>query len=256
MTNDKDKSTNEDLSSEPSWTTRTFEHKVRVLLSDTDPKGDLRADALARYLHDAATLDIEETKLDRISIWVLRSMSIEVKEIAHYLDSLRLVTYCSGTGKAWAQRSTDVYRYSEKIIDTRSIWVNVGGVRQGAKALPSQFFDVYGPDIGNIEVSAQHRLKTPKNSPIREDVFELRHSDLDVMDHVNNAIHLVFVEETLKRAGLHSEATPRSLLVEFRDALEIEPNQVTSTLFGVEEKVFHVELSQGSVKSRARVRFA
>ena len=52
---------------------RTFRTSYRIRLSDTDADGRLRLDAVARYLQDAATDDVEETGWGAPEhLWVLR----------------------------------------------------------------------------------------------------------------------------------------------------------------------------------------
>ena len=60
---------------------RTFRTSYRIRLSDTDASGRLRLDAVARYLQDAATDDVEETGWGAPEhLWVLRSVRIDVGE--------------------------------------------------------------------------------------------------------------------------------------------------------------------------------
>ena len=232
---------------------RLFQHDVRVLLSDTDPKGVLRLDALARLLHDAATLDIEDSGLHKETIWVLRSIEISIFEKAHYLDKLSLVTFCSGTGRSWAERSTNIYKNGTKIMEAKSIWVNVGGVRQSAKSLPDSFFMTYGKSVRHMEISARQVLKSPKRNPDFSEQIQLRFSDLDVMDHVNNAVHLALIEDVLSRAKVRTYSYPHALRTEFKEALEIKPRSVVVNLWLLSDDKIQIELVQNAVRSRTLI---
>jgi acyl-ACP thioesterase len=60
---------------------RTFRTRYRIRLSDMDETGRLRLDAVARFLQDAATDDVEETGWGAPEhLWVIRSVRIEVLE--------------------------------------------------------------------------------------------------------------------------------------------------------------------------------
>jgi acyl-ACP thioesterase len=85
---------------------RLFHFEHRVLLADTDPSGRMRLDAVSRVLQDAATLDVENTSLVKKGPWVLRWMELVAHGIPCYLEQLEVKTYCSGLGRAWAERST------------------------------------------------------------------------------------------------------------------------------------------------------
>ncbi len=231
-------------------TFRFFQHNVRVLLSDSDPNGELRLDALARFLHDAATLDIEESGLHLETIWVLRTTEMTIHENANYLDNLKVVTWCSGSGKSWVERRSDIFRNNAKIIETRSIWVNVSGVRQGAKPLPEEFFSTYGESVRQEKISARQTLKTPLHPPISSTTIQLRFCDLDIMDHVNNAIHLSLVEETLHRERQRDYASSYKVKVEFKDAIELAPKTVVANLWSFNKNKVQIELVQDTVRSR------
>ena len=58
---------------------RTFRTRYRIRLSDMDETGRLRLDAVARFLQDAATDDVEETGWGVPEhLWVIRAVRIEV----------------------------------------------------------------------------------------------------------------------------------------------------------------------------------
>lgn len=240
----------EDIIGEPH---RIFEHNVRVLLSDTDPKGELRLDALARFLHDAATLDVEASGLHKETIWVLRTMEITVHANPRYLDNLKVATWCSGSGRSWVERRSEIFRDGLKLIETRSIWVNVNGVREGARSLPEEFFSTYGESLRHMKVSARQTLNTPRQSPLYSTTIQLRFCDLDVMDHVNNAIHLSLVEETLHRVLQRNSISVCKVTVEFKEAIELVPMTVDARLWLLNDNKIQVELAQDTVRSRTLI---
>ncbi len=57
---------------------RRFAHADRVLLADATPDGRARLDALARWLQDAAYLDVADAGLGEGAAWVVRRSRVEV----------------------------------------------------------------------------------------------------------------------------------------------------------------------------------
>lgn len=238
---------------------RVFHLDQTVLLSDTDGTGRIRLDAIARILHDIATLDIVDSELSEITCWVLRKTRIDITRFPKYLDKLHIATYCSGSGRYWAQRSTTFSIGNEVVVSATAIWVNVTGVDGGPKAIPEQFFSVYGEELRNTVPSARQSLSTPTYAPNVCEQIELRVSDIDIMNHVNNAIHLALVEEVLSR-GMCDILTksPLKIEIEFSKAMEIPPRCITANLWHPLEDSQPIDealitLEQQSIRSRTKV---
>ncbi len=77
-------------------------------LGDADPSGTLRLDAIARFLQDVANDDAVSGGLDDALGWVVRRTMIAVRDPAVLGERLSLTTFCSGTGRSWAERRTSV----------------------------------------------------------------------------------------------------------------------------------------------------
>ena len=79
-----------------------------VRLGDVDSRGVLRLDATARYLQDVATDDVADSPLGSTFTWVVRRTMIEVREPAVVDEEVSVTTFCSGTGRCWAERRTSI----------------------------------------------------------------------------------------------------------------------------------------------------
>lgn len=222
---------------------RVYATSMTVLLSDTDPSGRMRLDAISRSLHDIATLDVEDTRVRPRMIWILRSVVLSIASYPRYLDILDVETSCSGYGKAWAERRTRLKLGGESIVEAGAIWVNVSSAGGGPKSLGQTFFDVYGTSAAGRHVSARSLLRVPTGEPFITRIYPLRVTDLDIMGHVNNAIHTSFIEQLLADAGIDLSKTPiLTARTEFGDALEYG-QPVTARLWKEEGTVF-ASLSQ------------
>ncbi|MGC8481661.1 MAG: hypothetical protein ACP5PJ_08945, partial [Acidimicrobiales bacterium] len=89
------------------------------------------------------------------------------------------------------------------------------------KTLDERFFTHYAASADGRHVSARARLHPPTTEPDNRFVYAVRRSDLDIMDHVNNAIHLDFVEQCLHDAGkrIDSGLSVRTR-IEYGEAIE------------------------------------
>lgn len=207
---------------------RRYDDRRRVLLSDTTPDGRLRLDAIARFLHDIATLDNTDAPLADKGLWVIRSIDIEVFAWPRYLDAVALTTAVSGTGRAWAERRTDLSVRGDLLVGAAAVWVNTRPDTGTPASLPEGFDEVYGEAAGGRRVRPSLVIDPPTGEPGAIWRIDLRRSDLDIVDHVNNAIHLALVEEALWRADLAAILdAPAHVRIEFPRSL---PGGSTATV--------------------------
>ncbi len=190
---------------------RRYEMRQPVRLGDTTRNGQLRLDALARYLQDVATEDTAEVDMPKDRGWVLRKMSWDVGRLPVIYEDLVLETRCSGVGGRWAERTTTVagvdglnddrsgLRHGV-LITARAVWVSIELATGAPQALSPEFFAAYGDAIRAHKVSARLTHPAPPPDAVRTP-WPLRSTDIDVFGHVNNAIYWVPIEDYLEGAG-------------------------------------------------------
>lgn len=185
--------------------------------------GRLRLDGLARILHNAATLDNESSPAADKGLWILRKVVARLSMWPRYLEAIETRTWCSGLGRAWAERRTDLYHDETRVGEAKALWVNVSSTTGFPRSLPEGFLDIFGASANGRTVKPRFELSVPDGQPSSAGSIALRYSDLDIVDHVNNAIHLALAEEVLapsKRGTASLIATYNSIVVEFHDALQ------------------------------------
>ena len=177
---------------------RRFSDQRRVRLGDVTASGRLRLDALARYLQDVAGDDVADAGIDKP--WVMRRLAVRLGKLPRFRDTVELVTFCSGTGRQWAERRTDLHVDGRVAAETVSIWVYVDPDSGRPLSLEDWFFDLYGVASGGRRVTARLQLPglsddaTPRPWPLRV-------TDVDVLGHVNNAAYWEAVEEEVARCA-------------------------------------------------------
>ena len=167
---------------------RRFTGGQRVRLGDTDPLGRLRPDAAARYLHDVAGDDWDDTGIRADDLWVVRRTAVAVTPAGRWPDlgeSVAATTWCSGIGAAWAERRTDLSVDGSVLVEAVALWVPLDGTGRPRRISP-EFRLSYGEACGGRKVSGRVTVaEVPDDADRRP--WPLRRVDLDVAGHVNNA---------------------------------------------------------------------
>lgn len=173
-----------------------------VRLGDVDPAGELRLDAIGRYLQDVASDDAVGAGLPNALGWVVRRTMLRVRAPASTGEVVELATFCTGSGRSWAERRTTIRSDRGAVIDAVSLWVQIDVVSGRPARLGDDFAAIYGSAAAGRLVSS--RLSLPGRPPEGADVertWRFRRSDLDQFGHVNNAAQLALIEERLEAGG-------------------------------------------------------
>ncbi len=188
---------------------RVFETSRRVRYGDADPQGRLRLDALARYLQDVAGDDTHDADIGSGLVWVVRRTLVEVHRPARAWDRLAIATWCGGTGSHWAERvvtldgldPVDGDPASAPCIRTATLWVQVDPASQRPAKVPPSFLELYGSAAAGRSVSSHLQLDPHPPDGAEALAWPMRSVDVDVLDHMNNAVAWSMVEEVVDRAG-------------------------------------------------------
>jgi acyl-ACP thioesterase len=164
-------------------------------LSDADAHGRLRLDAVARFLQDAATDDVEETGWGAPEhLWVLRSVRVDV--IKPFLDdtTVEVVTWGSSFAALAAGRRWSLTGDGGGSIEVDSTWIHLGPDARPARI--GAGFDGYAKAAQGRVASTKLTL-APPSSDGRRVAWPLRATDVDRMGHVNNASYWAAIEHRL-----------------------------------------------------------
>jgi len=179
---------------------RTFSSRRRIRLSDMDQTGRLRLDAVARYLQDAATDDVEETGWGAPDhLWVLRSIRVEVRSPFLEDRDVAITTWGSGFAALAAARRWSLVGDAGGSIEVDSVWIHLGPDARPAR-IGEGFDDYKEAAQGRIASTRLTLPDPPADAPTTP--WPLRMTDLDLMGHVNNAAYWKAVEDRLHVEGL------------------------------------------------------
>lgn len=187
----------------PAPSGRTFSCERTVRLGDVDPDGELRLDAMARYLQDIASDDALDAALPNALGWVVRRTMLRVDAPVEAGERVHLTTFCTGSGRSWAERRTTITGARRGAVEAVTLWVQVDMTTGRPARLGDEFHTIYGEAAGERVVSSKLSLpgSPPASASFAERPWRYRRTDLDQFDHVNNAAHWAVVEEVIQRAG-------------------------------------------------------
>ena len=160
-------------------------------------------DAIARFLQDVGNDDTDDAGFGSLGLaWVARRARIAVLSPAAAREQLTMSTWCSGTGRRWAERRTSLVGDAGAKIEAATIWIHLDP--ETGKPVPwgEEFADTYLPATHGRQVDA--RLRLPKTPPDDQPSVEwrFRKTDTDGFGHVNNTAYLAIAEEFLDLDGV------------------------------------------------------
>lgn len=177
---------------------RTFSHDRSPGFGDCAPSGRVRLDALACWLQDVAYADVAEAGLAEAAVWVVRRTRIRVNRFPRFGERFELTTFCSGLGRMWAERRTDMMSADgeQPVVEAVSLWVHLDPTDWRPVVLSEQELATYGGAAPTRRVSARLRHPGPPtgNGGVP---WTFRLTECDIADHINNAAYLGPFEEEL-----------------------------------------------------------
>jgi acyl-ACP thioesterase len=204
---------------------RAFTHSRQPGFADCSPSGRMRLDALACWLQDVAYADVEDAGLHQAAVWVVRRTRIRVARFPRFGERFEVTTFCSGLGRMWAERRTDILRPGESSADVEavSLWVHLDVEHWRPAPLTETEIETYGGARTERRVSARLRHRPPPVDAEDARPWTFRATECDIADHVNNAAYWTALEEELL-AGPDPERI--DVEIEYRTPAQPGPKRV------------------------------
>ncbi len=200
----------------------------RVRFDEAGPDGQMRTAALLRYAQDVAWRHSEELGFDRAWYqsrglgWVVRGVELELHEPIPMGHTLRVSTAVVGHRRVWARRLGEC-RLADGRLAARvtTDWVLLD-TRNRIVRIPEDF----GIAFTNPEVRSEIlRVPPPEGALALALALNVRPSDLDPLDHVNNAVYVDWLEEALAGMGWQ----PATVATEGTEAMQTAPRVADGT---------------------------
>jgi acyl-ACP thioesterase len=176
----------------------------RVRFDEAGPDGNLRISALLRYAQDIAWRHSEQLGFDRAWYrdrglgWVVRGVDLELDAPIPLGTTLRVSTAVVGHRRIWARRLGEC-RFADGRLAAR---VTTDWVLLDARGRVVRIPDDFGVAFANPEVKSEIlRVPVDSQAPAARHRLTVRATDLDPIDHVNNAIYVDWLEEAIEAVG-------------------------------------------------------
>lgn len=190
---------------------RTFTQSLVPLLGDCAPSGRIRLDAIARWLQDIAYADMLDAGVADRAIWVLRRARVQISRFPRFGEAHRVMTYCSGFGRMWAERRTTITAVDaagqragggvlRPVAEAVALWIHLDPRRRLPAPLTPEEKAIFGSAAGDRSVERRLRHPRPGASASVRGRWWFRESDCDLAAHVNNAAYWEPLEEELLSA--------------------------------------------------------
>jgi len=196
---------------------RTFSDRRQVGPADVDGTGDAHPFAIARWLQETAFADGLDSGFGSEAFWIIRRLRMEVRRLPVFPEELELVTWCSASSKAVAERRTIVRGDGGADVTAEAIWVHVDPETRLPARLPEEFKRIYGPSTEGRRARAS--LRHPSEPPDDAERLDwwFGRSQIDLAGHVSNLWYWQPAEEFL--AMPTSASGPTIVEAEFRSGI-------------------------------------
>jgi acyl-ACP thioesterase len=176
-----------------------FDRQWPLRPADVDRLGRLRMDAAVRHIMDIGQDQLREIgHNDTHPLWIVRRTMVDMIAPIEFQDMLRLRRWCSGASNRWCEMRVRIDGRNGGLIETEAFWINFNRATQTPARIADDFMEsmLKTTDVDRL------RWKSYLKAGSREDAEEIREfpvrvSDIDLFDHVNNAVYWKVVGEFL-----------------------------------------------------------
>jgi acyl-ACP thioesterase len=196
-----------------------FTTNWRLATADIDEHRMLRLDGVARYIQDAGAEHLADAKLaDVHPHWIVLRTVIDVVEPAEIPCDITFRRWCAGLSARWCSMRVQLEGSTGGRIETEGFWICMNKDTLTPSRLSDECATLFGSTTNN------HRLKWRPwlAEPIEDGVdtpFQLRRTDIDLFQHVNNSIYWHGVHEILGQTPQLAAAPYRAVL-EYRSPIK------------------------------------
>ena len=201
------------------WT--SFSAPYRVRFDEAGSDGLLRTSGLLRYAQDVAWQHSVARGFDRAwygergLAWVVRAVDLTVLAAIPLGSQLDATTRVLGQRRVWARRVGEFRLDDRRVSRVQTDWLLLDASNRPTR-LPREFDGAFetlpaGDGLARVELPAP-----PQDADRR--TIRARPQELDPMAHVNNAVYLDWLEESVLAAGLPATelaTLPRRIRLEY-----------------------------------------
>ncbi len=177
---------------------------------ELNSRGELPNSTIQRLFQETATLATRDLGFDvkysaeRESVWVIHQMTLEHLRPIVYPDELAITTWLSDAQRVRTHREYLARNAAtgEIVARGRAHWAHLSAKTLRPLRIPSELFEIFGPNGIRAVPRVETRSYRPPSFEFREfrTTRHVHRYEADEMKHVNNAMYLDWLEETLTDA--------------------------------------------------------
>ena len=211
-----------------------IELPYRVRFDECGADGLARAAAHLRWAQDVAWVHSAEAGFDRAwyaargLAWLVRCLRLDLVAPLRSGQAVSVSTEVVGWRRVWARRVSETRTGAEDGPDPSQLiatvttdWVLLGP--NGAPArVPDEILDAFAVRLPSFEPGRLSPLHPSAQAAITAASLTVRRQELDPMGHVNHAVYLDWLEESVAAAGGGDDLTrlPRRYRLEYDRSAE------------------------------------
>ncbi len=192
-------------------------HTVRY--DECNCEGVLTPVAFLRYMQDIASRDAEDAQLVGNGYWVIKRTMMSFTSPIPIHASLELKTFGIGFSRITALRGYEARQvlapHDEPLASARTLWVYVNSSGRPVR-LPERTAEIWMPDGVLSPQPDQPFPVFPEHQPITTPAL-VKFSEIDLMQHLNNASVVEILDNASWEALASSEITPAIARFTIRD---------------------------------------
>ncbi len=219
-----------------------------IKFHEVDCKNRLKETVLLNFFQDIAADNAEKigvgySKIQDKNIgWFLTKYHIKIFKSLKNEGKITLSTQSRGAIKITCFRDFDILNCNkEKIGEATSSWI-LADLKTGTIIPPSQVFEEL-PSVSRSELrSTFPKILQPKRIDFQK-TFTATFNDLDVNQHVNNAIYLTWADDVLPLELLTSTRI-EELEIQYKQQVKYNDKVIISAEFDEENNIITEELKK------------
>ncbi|MCK4559505.1 MAG: hypothetical protein KAV45_06945 [Calditrichia bacterium] len=179
------------------------QEKFTVRSYEMDVQGVASVPAICNYLQEVAGNHATElgVAVDHLfkknMTWVLSRLHIQVFRFPFWREEIKIETWPSGRQRKFATRDFLIFDQKHNIlVKATSSWMIIDLKTQKPIVMPEFMDEIRLPDRQRAIDDSFPKMTLPKN-PNLEQKFDVRLSDLDINQHVNNVKYIEWALESV-----------------------------------------------------------
>jgi medium-chain acyl-[acyl-carrier-protein] hydrolase len=180
-----------------------YEKEYEIHYYEVDFKRRALITSMIDFLGDIATKQSEElgVGIDYLRVnncaWVLYKWNVDIYNYPTYGEKIKIRTRPYSMKKFYAYRIFEIFNSQGELIGKAdSIWFLINIEKRRPSRINKDIYDFYGVSIDDESVLVIEDIEKPAN-PSYDKNFNVRYSDIDTNQHVNNAKYIAWAIETV-----------------------------------------------------------